>query len=368
MNKPTFLRNLKIRKVDLVDQGANQHAHIRLAKRNDETSETTDATGEEKAFFARIGAGVAKLFRAEAEKVDKGGAVTFEEASEARDMHGAIYRISDAMCESVQAIMSDGDLSDAQRAEMLNTTAEQVADAIKEIAGKLRSAVEKIDEALEEPPLQEPAEPASTGQDTPISTTENDHEREGEIAMNFDTVKMTPEDKAAFDELAKRYAVEEPAPTTDPAPTTEAAPSQPETDDVYKGLHPAVKAELESLRKFREESEMRRYSEIAKKYTLLGKKPEELAVVLKSLNDAGGTAYADMIGLLDSNLALVEKSGAFGELGKRGADASDDPWGKIEAAAHANMKLNANMRWAEAVEKACNEHPDLVEEYEKSRK
>ena len=32
------------------------------------------------------------------------------------------------------------------------------------------------------------------------------------------------------------------------------------------------------------------------------------------------------------------------------------------------MKLNANMRWAEAVEKACNEHPDLVEEYEKSRK
>ena len=116
--------------------------------------------------------------------------------------------------------------------------------------------------------------------------------------MNFDTAKMTPEDKAAFDELAKRYAVEEPAPTTDPAPTTEAAPSQPETDDVYKGLHPAVKAELESLRKFREESEMRRYSEIAKKYTLLGKKPEELAVVLKSLNDAGGTAYADMIGLL----------------------------------------------------------------------
>ena len=74
MNKPTFLRNLKIRKVDLVDQGANQHAHIRLAKRNDETSETTEATGEEKAFFARIGAGVAKLFRAEAEKVDNGGA------------------------------------------------------------------------------------------------------------------------------------------------------------------------------------------------------------------------------------------------------------------------------------------------------
>ena len=53
---------------------------------------------------------------------------------------------------------------------------------------------------------------------------------------------------------------------------------------------------------------MRRYSEIAKKYTLLGKKPEELAVVLKSLNDAGGTAYADMIGLLDSNLALVRKA------------------------------------------------------------
>lgn len=51
MNKPTILRNLKIRKVDLVDQGANQHAHIQLAKRNGEDPTPGQTTPDERAFF-----------------------------------------------------------------------------------------------------------------------------------------------------------------------------------------------------------------------------------------------------------------------------------------------------------------------------
>ena len=107
---------------------------------------------------------------------------------------------------------------------------------------------------------------------------------------------------------------------------------------------------------------------VAKNSTLLGKKPEELAPVLKSLKAAGGSAYDDMISLLDSGLSIVEKSGVFGEIGKRGGmDMGGNAWGKIEAAAQEIIKAKPGMRWHEAVDQACIQHPELVQEYERSR-
>ena len=89
-------------------------------------------------------------------------------------------------------------------------------------------------------------------------------------------------------------------------------------EDIYKGLHPAVKAELEALKKYRENAENREFMEVAKKYEIIGKKAEELAPVLKSLKDAGGTAYDDMISTLDSMVAMADNSGIFSEIGKSG--------------------------------------------------
>ena len=153
------------------------------------------------------------------------------------------------------------------------------------------------------------------------------------------------------------------------APTeTPAAETSTETEDIYKGLHPAVKAEMESLRKFRDDAENREIMEVAKRYTIIGKKPEELAPVLKSLKAAGGTAYDDMIAVLDSAVQTVEKSGVFGEIGKRGTAANEDPWGKIEKVADEFQKDNVNLTRAQAIEKACDAHPELVREYENSRK
>lgn len=369
MSKTHKLRNLKLRKVDFVDQGANQFAHIQLAKRNEEAPiDTPESSPEERAFFERFGAFIAKMFRTS--PVSKGDAMTFDQVTETRDTRNAIYRISDSMCESIHAIINDKDLDDAQKAEMIKQTADQVADAIKEdIAAVFGSTVQKSETGEGEgQPAHEDGnpEPSTAPTEDPGNPINEPTQQEGEINMNLDTSKMTPEDKATFDEMAKRYAVIEPAAPAAPAATEPT--QQPESDDVFKGLHPAVKAELESLRKFREDSEMRELTEVAKKYTLLGKKPEELAPVLKSLRDAGGSAYSDMISILDSNLEAVEKSGVFSEVGKRGNPTTDDPWGKIEAAAQEIMKSNSSMRWADAVDAACMKHPDLVEAYEKSRK
>ena len=131
----------------------------------------------------------------------------------------------------------------------------------------------------------------------------------------------------------------------------------------------AAYTELRKAREFRDQVETQQLTAVAKKYELLGKKPEELVPLLKSLKAAGGTAYDDMISVLDSNLAAIEKSGVFSEIGKRGTEsgAGDNAWGKIEAAAQEIIKSKPGMRWADAVDAACLAHPELVQEYEKSR-
>ena len=384
MSNAHKLHNLKLKKVDFVDQGANQHAHIRMTKRKDDgdtaVEDTAQPTPEERAFFERLGAFVAKIFHApspasQTTDIEKGNARNFEQVNDERDTRGAIYRIADSMTESIFAIMNDDELDDSQKAAMIVQTADQVADAIKEdIASIYGSPVQKGTTGDGEDQLAEGKEPESNPDDGKAEEIDKSAsagiEQEGEKTMELDTNRMTPEDKAAYEELTKRYSANQNAkPSSDTVTENVVDKPSENTDDVYKGLHPAVKAELENLRKFRETAEDRECLDIAKRYELLGKKPEELAKTLKSLKQAGGSAYADMIGILDSNLEAMQKSGVFSEIGKRGDTSNgDDAWGKIETAAQEIMKSNSNMRWADAVDAACVRHPELVEEYEKSRK
>ena len=195
--------------------------------------------------------------------------------------------------------------------------------------------------------------------------------------MKIDKSKLSPEELATLDTIEKKAGISEDTTTaTDPvAKAAEPAPTTPaagDTDDIYKGMHPAVAEELRNLRKFREETEGREILAVAKKYELLGKKPEELAPVLKSLKAAGGTAYADMIGILDANLAVIQASPAFSEIGKRGGNGApvndaDAAWAQIEKKAEEIRKAAPAMTCAEAIDKACIDNPDLVRQYEANR-
>lgn len=143
-------------------------------------------------------------------------------------------------------------------------------------------------------------------------------------------------------------------------------PINHDPEDIYKGLHPAVAAELKSLRKARDESEEREITAIAKKYEVIGKKSEELVPTLKSLKAAGGTAYQDMIGVLDMAVEAVEKSGAFTEIGKSGhSDVSGSTAiAKARAIADEIKKSNPTMSDTEAMAKTWETHPELMEDYD----
>lgn len=152
-----------------------------------------------------------------------------------------------------------------------------------------------------------------------------------------------------------------------------------EPEDIYKGLHPAVAAELKSLRKFRQDSEDKELHEVAKRYAIIGKKEEELFPVLKSLKDAGGTAYNDMITILDQAVDTVEKSGAFGEIGKTGGHynpaytrpysaaepvAKSEHETKVDSIAKKYMEEEPSLGYVQAVAKAWENHPELYTAYE----
>ena len=207
--------------------------------------------------------------------------------------------------------------------------------------------------------------------------------------MKFDVSKMTSAELAVFEELKKRYGVEdeggeapestEPvgkaagaeAPTPQPAPAAQVtAPAAEGGEDIYKGLHPTVKAELEALKKRLADADHKEMLSVAKKYEIIGKKPEELAKTLEGLKAAGGTAYDDMISTLDAAVDMVNNSGVFGEIGKRGVNpvSGADTIAKVNTFAKELMKAEPELSHAEAVDKAWALHPELVDEYENSRR
>ena len=136
--------------------------------------------------------------------------------------------------------------------------------------------------------------------------------------------------------------------------------------EILLELRPAVRAELESLKKFREDAEARELTEVAKRYVIIGKKEEELVPMLKSLKAAGGTAYNDMIAVLDQAVVTVEKSGAFVEIGRSGHGSMDgSAWAEADAKAVELMKAKTGLSKAQALDEVFLANPALAEKCEK---
>lgn len=128
----------------------------------------------------------------------------------------------------------------------------------------------------------------------------------------------------------------------------------------------ALESALAEVQELKKSLEMKEFTEIAKKYAILGKKEDELAQTLYNLKKSDENTYNTFVSLLDDQLGLVEKSGVFGEIGKSvgaygtvsGAEA------KIEAKAKEIMKADPTIDMMTAVAKAWEDNPDLIAEYD----
>lgn len=422
----TRLKNLKIRKVDFVDEGANPDAHIRMIKRKESERQPSEEDGrkESEGIWKKVLGFIGKAAGIDQSEIDsavediqKGSSMSFTERINAvnngkiaDEMWDVCYALQSSLC----SILNDEDMDGIGAATAMQESLDEFYAVVKESISKWSSGKEvgivKKNEEASEPDLKimkaaverlnESIEKAvsASGRPSKDALENNEIVKGDEEEMKIDKSKLTPAERAFLENIEKRCKAEEgdgqdsggvavPAAETEGAPAgaeaavtksvlpdadTVSAPQTEEGDDIYKGIHPAVKAELERLRKFREQAEEKELTDVAKKYEIIGKKPEELVPVLKNLRATGGTAYADMISILDQTVEAVEKSGVFGEIGKSGGNHSPmdlikrntEAEVKAENIAKSYLEKNPDMTYQEAVAKAWEDNPDLLDEYD----
>lgn len=404
----TKLKNLEVSKVDFVDEGANPGAHIRLFKRKKSGGQpgggsTSRGQGSPlKKLLGFIGkaAGMGQdEIDSAASEIQKSGSYSFNERldeAKNRKIEDEIWDLCYALQSSLSSILNDSELdsagAEAAMQESLGEFMEVAGEAVSRWSSGNTSGIAKKETT------DNAAQVAAAG--TADSTV-----MEGETAMEIDKSKLTPAELAFLNSIEKRcgkagadsqnhgdggtggqmqdgtdagkpgVAKSQGSSTVTGMPeaagTVQTPPVQEEpqggSGDVYKGLHSAVKAEIEELKKFREAAEEKELQAVAKKYEIIGKKPDELVPVLKELKAAGGSAYNDMVAMLDQTVDAIEKSGVFAEIGKSGgADSgSGGAWARAEAQAVELMKSKTGMTMQQALDSVFVSDPELAAECEK---
>lgn len=420
----TKLKNLKIRKVDFVDEGANPDAHIVLYKHRSGGKGKPGEGGDrgKEGFWKRLASIIREAVElapdgaeSAAEDIQKGDAASFhEKVNEVKNRKIAdeIWDLCYALQSSICSILYDDEMDSAGAAaamkESLGEFQAVMGEAVANWAEGSEAGIVRKDDGIPKTELEVMKAAAKRLEETiqkaeKVSMEEiekRDGEMEGEEReMNIDKSRLTPAELAFLESIEKRYgetgaggteitpsipaqqaaeplvtalaqqAQDQPVtksiqPATAPV---QQAPAEPVVNDIYKGLHPDVKVELEELKKFRENAEERELTEVAKKYTIIGKKEEELVPMLKGLKAVGGTAYQDMIAVLDQAVDIVEKSGVFSEMGKAGGrdTGGNSAEAKISEIAKGYIQKEPTLSYSQAVAKAWEDHPDILEEYEK---
>lgn len=402
----TKLKNLHVKKVDFVDEGANQQADIKIFKRKEQSvpvvsDSLQDPMKEQKSLFKRLMHSIGKSLGfkdeeinvfSETSSVQKGNSQTFgEKMTEVKRQKVAdeMWSICYALQSSLQSILYDEDFDGVTAQSMMEESVSEfdeiIADAISSWSAGKVSGIKKDIGKTDVESLKKFRDHLNEN----IEKATNIEKGEVEEMLKIDKSKMSPEERAAYDEIVKKYGFEEEeliekSSTVKPGEnddgeedlddgkkktTTKKSVTSEEGDDIYKGLHPTVKAEIEALRKYREAAENKEFMEVAKRYEIIGKKPEELASVLKSLRNAGGTAYDDMISTLDSMVAMADSSGVFSEIGKSGRGSTGmvtkgKAESRVESIAKGYIEKDPSLSYTDAVAKAWENNPDLLVSYE----
>lgn len=403
----TKLKNLEVTKVDAVDAGANPDAYIKLFKKRDKSGEVTDlGETQVESIAGKIAKAIADIFKPAGVVEKREEAESFGEKMDEvqrRKIVDEMWDLCYALHSSLVSIMNDDEVEPAAAGGMMQQSINEFTEYISGAIGKWSSGnvvgvVQKgIEDVTESDVLH--MEYIGSRIDESIQNAKTQLEKsKGELEdmIKIDKSKMSPAEAYAYEEIIKKYGVEtdgksagagvekKKAATDVPEEEIEeegtekgkkndcakSAPASVHDDpgDVYKGLNPVVKAEIEELRKFREDMVTRELTEVAKKYAIIGKKPEELVPLLKNLKAAGGTAYADMLGILDSAVSIAESSGVFAEIGKSGSHytgvAKSDAESKVAEIAKKYVEKEPSMTITEAMAKAWEDNPELVAAYE----
>ena len=324
MGTPTWLKKLKLNSVDFVRRGANPVADIALYKSQPEENYVDLAKAEQD-----------------------------------------LSVFTDALGESFSSILKDDSLTSDERLDLITKS----MDEFNETLGYYLEDCFGLEKSYgSENAFGYVTEPTNN-----IEKSKGDDD-----SMNYANInksRLTDAEAAMLDMLIAKAADEE-------APKGKGkvnpAKAQEETEEQAGELPPVLKKaleEVENLKKSYEEKntalEMEKLASIAKKYEILGKKPEDEAKILYELKKSGEANYNAYIAALDAQVDLTKNSGLFSEIGKSGnynytAVAKSEPETKIEAIAKSLMEKDATLDYTMAVAKAWEQNPDLMASYEET--
>lgn len=342
----TKLEDLEVKKIDAVDIGADQKANILIKKRG-------GAEEPKGNFFKRFFNAFCDSLGVNSEDVRKSmedEATSFDDVMNEKkiyDVRDQIWNACNSLEQSIVSILLDKECEDKQAAiaQSIDQFKAFSDDASKSWIKLERAATDKEDTVVaddfEIAKMQEVIEKSC---DPETINKEKETEVVKENNMAFDISNMTEEEKK---EALKALQADASKESTEKRFNSGAGEDQIQEavnkamsnamEDVTKNFSDMMAKIMEPIQKRAEEAEQKSLEEVAKKYELLGTKAEDLVPVLKSMKETSDEAYNNFIASMDNNLAVIQKSGLFEEIGKSGGAHTGN--NDTEGAA----KMNANV-------------------------
>ena len=370
----TKLEDLEVKKIDAVDIGADQKANILIKKRG-------GAEEPKGNFFKRFFNAFCDSLGVNSEEVRKSmedEATSFDDVMNEKkiyDVRDQIWNACNSLEQSIVSILLDKECEDKQAAiaQSIDQFKAFSDDASKSWIKLERAATDKEDTVVaddfEIAKMQEVIEKSCDPE------TINKEKKEKENEMAFDISNMTEEEKK---EALKALQDDANAKKEDTAKRADIDGQVQEAvnkamnkamEGVTKNFTSMMEKIMEPIQKRAEEAEQKSLEEVAKKYELLGTKAEELVPVLKSMKATSDEAYNNFIASMDNNLAVIQKSGLFEEIGKSGGahTGNDDTEGaaKMNAKVAEIKKSMPNLTDAQAQDIVMQNDPELRAMFDK---
>lgn len=374
----TKLEDLEVKKIDAVDIGADQKANILIKKRG-------GAEEPKGNFFKRFFNAFCDSLGVNSEDVRKSmedEATSFDDVMNEKkiyDVRDQIWNACNSLEQSIVSILLDKECEDKQAAiaQSIDQFKAFSDDASKSWIKLERAATDKEDTVVaddfEIAKMQEVIEKSC---DPETINKEKETEVVKENNMAFDISNMTEEEKK---EALKALQADASKESTEKRFNSGAGEDQIQEavnkamsnamEDVTKNFSDMMAKIMEPIQKRAEEAEQKSLEEVAKKYELLGTKAEDLVPVLKSMKETSDEAYNNFIASMDNNLAVIQKSGLFEEIGKSGGahKGNNDTEGaaKMNAKVAEIKKSMPNLTDAQAQDIVMQNDPELRAMFDK---
>lgn len=374
----TKLEDLEVKKIDAVDIGADQKANILIKKRG-------GAEEPKGNFFKRFFNAFCDSLGVNSEDVRKSmedEATSFDDVMNEKkiyDVRDQIWNACNSLEQSIVSILLDKECEDKQAAiaQSIDQFKAFSDDASKSWIKLERAATDKeytvVADDFEIAKMQEVIEKSC---DPETINKEKETEVVKENNMAFDISNMTEEEKK---EALKALQADASKESTEKRFNSGAGEDQIQEavnkamsnamEDVTKNFSDMMAKIMEPIQKRAEEAEQKSLEEVAKKYELLGTKAEDLVPVLKSMKETSDEAYNNFIASMDNNLAVIQKSGLFEEIGKSGGahTGNNDTEGaaKMNAKVAEIKKSMPNLTDAQAQDIVMQNDPELRAMFDK---